>query len=308
MNAWTDPERIEAALDRIGRNRRSGASELALAAVRVLARARPKTGISPTSYVKDVHRLARRLSGLRRTMISIESAVARLLYVFEVDFAGERETASELWGALKRAAKTVEVELEAVAGEVESQFHKRFSGLRSPIVISYSSRVLRAVRTLDDAHVIVCESRPQMEGRRTATQLRASGVPVTVITDAQMGVAMPECDGVLLGCDGIFLDGSVVNKSGSYPLALVARAAKRPVIVVGDRFKIGDAATVPLESQPTTQVWTGAPRGVGLRNTAFEIVPAHLIDFIVFESGVLEPGRIQSAWEKIRATRRAPRP
>ena len=143
-----------------------------------------------------------------------------------------------------------------------------------------------------------------MEGRRTATLLDELDARVTLITDAQIGLVMPDCDSVVLGCDAILFDGSVINKSGSFPLCVVAREWNHPVIVVGDTFKIGEHPKKPLESQPASQVWRGAPPGVAVRNTVFEVVPARLIDSVVLENGVFEPDQVRSVWEGIQMLRR----
>ena len=68
---------------------------------------------------------------------------------------------------------------------------------------SFSSTILTALQSLPahDIHVIVTESRPLYEGRRVAARLSERAIPTTVITDAQIGLFVPQADIALLGAD-----------------------------------------------------------------------------------------------------------
>ena len=63
------------------------------------------------------------------------------------------------------------------------------------MVISYSSRVLNALgaKGRGGRRVTVCESRPALEGRRTARLLVGRVGSVTLITESQAGAAMKDC-------------------------------------------------------------------------------------------------------------------
>ena len=58
----------------------------------------------------------------------------------------------------------------------------------------------------------------------TAQTLAAAGMRVTLLTDAEAGLFIPECAAVVVGADSILADGAVVNKAGTYLLALAAHA------------------------------------------------------------------------------------
>ncbi len=75
-------------------------------------------------------------------------------------------------------------------------------------------------------HVWVSETRPRLQGARLTTwELRAHGVPHTLIVDAAGATLMQQrkVDLVLVGADRVAANGDVCNKIGTYEKALAAR-------------------------------------------------------------------------------------
>ena len=300
MREFKNPEQIDRALSKIADDHRSGASELARKTVRVFTLTRPASGLSVAGYARAVDRVFRRARKTRPTMAPVGAVVARLAFEFANTETG---SSGDAYRALARCARDLEAELDGISDEVAQVFKSRFGRLRRPLTISYSSGVIRVIGTLSRPRVTVCESRPGFEGRRTARLLRPGAGSVTLITESQMGEALDDCDGVIMGCDAIHPDGSVVNKMGSYLLALAARDKRRPVIVIGDTYKLCQAAVGSYESHPQSQVWRGAPDDIAVENIVFEAVPARLIDHIVLENGVSRSRGIRSLFARVRKRR-----
>jgi len=261
-------------------------------------RARPVSGVSVNRYRQDIYYLAKRMCRARPTMVVIEMVVRSLIYDFERR-AQQSDSATQAYNALASLSLGMKDEFEDIARRVVLNFRTRFSRLRHPMVISYSSRVLQTIggSGASGRQVTVCESRTAYEGRRTARLLAASVASVTLITEAQIGIAMNDCDSVVLGCDAVYADGSIINKTGSYLLALAAKAKKRPVIVLGDTYKLAPGKPPPSESHPLRQVWGQPPKGIRLSNVCFEEVPAALLDFYVMQDGVYTSAQIKSMWK-----------
>jgi translation initiation factor eIF-2B subunit delta len=302
MREFKNPNRIESRLASIVEDRRSGASEMALRALRLFGAIQPAPGVSAARYLRATHRLGKRVQRARPTVASIEGVVARLMY--ELDAASsEFDTARAVQAEVRDISLRLRDELGDVARRVVRHFTQRFGRIRRPLVISYSSRVTQAIAAMRKPHVTVCESRPALEGRRTAKLLRASSGSVTLITEAQIAIAMENCDGVVLGCDAIYPDGSIVNKAGSHLVALAADDRNLPVIVLGDTYKLTDARGGAYETHPKKQVWRGAPQGVGVQNVCFERVPGSLVGYIVMENGVFTGNKIRPVWDRAREKR-----
>ncbi|CAI7856330.1 unnamed protein product [Closterium sp. NIES-54] len=75
-------------------------------------------------------------------------------------------------------------------------------------------------------------------GQRMAAQLQHSGVPVTVVVDAAMGVAVERCDMVLCGAEGVVESGGVLSAVGVFTLAMVAKAMGKPFYVAAESYKV----------------------------------------------------------------------
>ncbi|MEU6814709.1 S-methyl-5-thioribose-1-phosphate isomerase [Streptomyces sp. NPDC046860] len=158
----------------------------------------------------------------------------------------------------------------------------------------------------------VDETRPLLQGARlTAYEAARSQMAYTLLTDSAAGslFAAGEVDAVLVGADRIAADGSVANKVGSYPLAVLARYHHVPFIVVAPVTTVDpmtpDGASIEVEQRPGQEVTeivpprasavggTGgvplAPLGTQAYNPAFDVTPPELVTAIVTEEGTVSP-------------------
>ena len=146
---------------------------------------------------------------------------------------------------------------------------------------SLSSTVTETFRLLADRGVrgIVSEGRPGYEGRQQARHLDRAGVPVTMITDAQLGHFTQQASVVLVGADSLLADGSVVNKVGTSMLALAARAQRVPFYVCCESFKQVPFSARSLELEEADPAEIDAPRGKHITpaNVYFDITPARYV-------------------------------
>ncbi|PVU90430.1 hypothetical protein BB559_004632 [Furculomyces boomerangus] len=85
--------------------------------------------------------------------------------------------------------------------------------------------------------VYVTESRPDSSGLKTAKELQCLGIPCKVILDSAIGFIMEKVDLVLLGAEGVVENGGLVNKIGSYQLAILAKAAGKPLYALAESYK-----------------------------------------------------------------------
>lgn len=83
--------------------------------------------------------------------------------------------------------------------------------------------------------VYVTESRPGGLGIKTYEELRAAGIPATLVLDAAVAYVMNRVDVVLIGAEGVAESGGVLNAVGSYQLGLLAKSLGRPFYVAAER-------------------------------------------------------------------------
>ncbi|MDD5468769.1 MAG: S-methyl-5-thioribose-1-phosphate isomerase [Anaerolineales bacterium] len=152
-------------------------------------------------------------------------------------------------------------------------------------------------------HVLVDETRPRLQGARlTAWELEQYGIPYEVICDGAAGFFLQrgQVDKVFFGADRVAANGDVVNKVGTYMLALAAHAQGVPVYAVAPTSTIdvrtASGAQAPIEERDPMEVLdlqvSGGrvfPAGARARNPAFDVTPHRLLAAIVTEKGVVHP-------------------
>jgi ribose 1,5-bisphosphate isomerase len=106
-----------------------------------------------------------------------------------------------------------------------------------------------------------------------------------------MNMFMKKADIVIVGADSVTSRGDLINKIGTSALAHIARmndvsfysAAElykySPMTIYGTREKI--------EERDPKEVWDKPPRGVRIRNPAFEATAAKYISGYITELGVI---------------------
>ena len=295
------PTPLSAALERIRADRRRGASSLARAALAALADVRPRRGDGATEYRRAVRRAARRLQRVRPAMVPVGAAVAGAMTRWAATVGGRRDLdAAALHAALRAACRGEADAMRRARADVAGRF--AVLGAGRPATLSTSAMVIEALVRAVPRRVVVFESRPALEGRATARALARAGIPVRVTIDARMPAELERCDAVVLGCDAVLPDGSVVAKAGARALAELATRRRLPVYVLADRWRVASPGVWRPESPVAAEVWAGAPAGVDVVNVLFEVVSARAVRRIVTESGAFAPA---TAARRLRAARRS---
>ena len=273
------PAGFRSRIHRIASDRKSGAIELALAVVDAFEE------LSYSRETPDASELTaavKFLSGAQPSMIPIRNAAelcARIL-------TSGGETVSEL-GLLWTH---VEVSRTKVAANAQALFGKGATVLTH----SRSSTVLLGLQLAAKAGIIrklfVMEARPRFEGRETAKAMTKMGVECTLVADAMGPSLVEEVDMAVVGADAVLNDGGVVNKIGTYPLALACKEERKPLCVLAESLK--------LDRRTSSATWAGAeerdefellprpPRGLRALNRYFDLTPSAYIACVVHEEGI----------------------
>lgn len=67
--------------------------------------------------------------------------------------------------------------------------------------------------------------------------LEKANIECTLILDSAIGYIMESIDIVLVGAEGVVESGGIINRIGSYTMALCAREMKKPFYVLAESFK-----------------------------------------------------------------------
>lgn len=278
----------------------------------------------------DVDEAAAVLAGARPTAVNLAVGVRRAEAAYRAELAksGDQELAA---GAALAAARRLHREDAAASAAMAERGlalldellpgggHRILTHCNTGSLVSGGEGTAFAVALA--AHragrlrrLWVDETRPLLQGARlTAYEAARSGMAYTLLTDNAAGslFAAGEVDAVLIGADRIAADGSVANKVGSYPLAVLARYHHVPFIVVAPVTTVDpdtpDGASIEVEQRaghevteiaapqvPVVGVEAGggipvAPLGTQAYNPAFDVTPPELVTAIVTEEGVVSP-------------------
>ena len=241
----------------------------------------------------------------------VEGAARRLV--------ATRPTAVNLAWAVKRAHEADDPVAEAVRIAEEDVERNRAIGAHGAALIDEGARVMThcnagslacvgygtAVGVIRSAHtdgrhpsVWVPETRPVLQGARlTAWELDRLGIPHRLVADVMAAslMAAGEVDCIVVGADRIAANGDVVNKIGTYALAVLASHHGVPFYVAAPTSTFDpaspDGAAVPIEQRPPEEVTEIAgipiaPEGTEVDNRAFDVTPAELVTNYVTEEGI----------------------
>jgi methylthioribose-1-phosphate isomerase len=144
------------------------------------------------------------------------------------------------------------------------------------------------------------ETRPLLQGSRlTAWELQRMGAPFRLLVDGAAASVLDRglADVVLIGADRVTANGDTANKVGSFSLALAARHARVPFLVVAPESTIDvatpDGTAIHIEERRADEVTafrgvSSAPPGTSVINPAFDVTPASLITAIVTDRRVID--------------------
>lgn len=159
--------------------------------------------------------------------------------------------------------------------------------------------MLRACRERGNEIKVICpETRPYFQGARlTASVACDMGFDVTVISDNMPGYTMKEkkVDVFTSAADVITMDGYIVNKVGTFQIALAARYWGIPYFVTGTPNSAHpDIASVEIEERDPALVMDAMGTKVTMDGVkgyypAFDITPPKLCDGIITDKGIFSP-------------------
>lgn len=268
----------EAILRRVAADRRSGAAALA----RRAARAVVAWAAAPDSRRRPA------LRRLTQLILNAQPAMAPLLRLANVLWlvAEAGGGPAEIAEAARAFARRLAAGTAAVAAAALPLVPRR--GL--VVTLSRSGAVLTALERAAAAGrrfaVLCSEGRPGGEGLLLARALRRRGLAVRVVPDAALPGLVAPAQAVLVGADAV-LPGAVVNKIGTFPLALAADRARVPFYVLAESAKFLPPALAPRYAAPPAR-----PRAVAVEGRIFEATPLGWVTGLVTEEGIVRPGRL----------------
>lgn len=186
--------------------------------------------------------------------------------------------------------------MEIVGEYLVDMFPKRGSVMTQCFGETIVGMMLRVAKNRNkDIKLYIPETRPYFQGARlTASVAQDQGFDTTVITDNMPAFIMKNkgIDLFTSAADAICLDGYVVNKVGTYQIAIAAKYHEIPYFVTGIPDKGHEIVeSVTIEERDPELVLESR----GIKNTlegvkgyypSFDITPPHLVSGVVTDKGI----------------------
>jgi len=269
-----------------------GAREIAKTGIKCIRFLAQQSKKNRRDFLKEIKKLSEKLVRARPTEPALRNFIQYILFKAE-HYEGKNlkkyiialcdQYLNELDDALRKIAE--------IGAEQISSGETILTHCHSHSVVEIFRKAKREGK---DFTVIVTETRPKNQGLLTAKDLLKSKVKVIFCVDSAVGYVMKDVDKVLVGCDAILADGSVVNKIGTLPIAIVAERFGVPFFVSAGTYKF-DPLTIkgfqePIEKRDPKEIINPKKLpGARIINPAFDIIPCDYIRALITEKGIVRP-------------------
>ncbi|GCC35737.1 hypothetical protein chiPu_0014225 [Chiloscyllium punctatum] len=176
------------------------------------------------------------------------------------------------------------------------------------ILTHSSSRVVlrvleRAAEAKKRFSVYITESQPDLAGLKSAEKLQKLNIPVTVILDASVGYIMEKVDLLLVGAEGVVESGGIINKIGTYQMAVCAKSHNKPFYVVAESFKFVRLYPLNQEDVPDRFKYKAdtlkSVKNLAAEHPTVDYTPPSFITLLFTDLGVLTPSAVSDELIKL---------
>ena len=267
-------------IEMIQNDREHGSRGLVHETISVLYDIATQTDSSTEERVQQLRHAGNELAHARPAMAALAGAVRRILHA-----------PGGLDGMAREAARLLN-EFDSAIEHITNYARPLLMG--TIMTHSLSGTVLDVLTNCLShiEQVFVLEGRPRYEGREVARMLSQKHASVTLITDAQADIFLPQCHTVVVGADSILANGDILNKAGTALLAWAARGHKVPFYVLSETLKISPYSwsgdLTQLEEKEPTEVLERGINGVRIRNFYFDRTLSKLVTGVITEQGILD--------------------
>ncbi|XP_029650362.1 translation initiation factor eIF-2B subunit delta [Octopus sinensis] len=150
--------------------------------------------------------------------------------------------------------------------------------------------------------VIVVDSRPRMEGKKTVEVLVKNGVECSYVLISAISYAMQKATKVFLGAHAALANGYIMSRAGTSLLCMMAKAYTVPVLVFCETHKFSERVQadsfvsneladpddlIHLDNQPDCLTDWKSYESLTLLNLVYDFTPPELITVVITELGTI---------------------
>jgi translation initiation factor eIF-2B subunit alpha len=164
------------------------------------------------------------------------------------------------------------------------------------LVHGYSSTIVHALleskKQGNNFKVLVTESRPENAGLQMAKELLDNEIEAKVILDISVGFHMKDIDCVVVGADAVCENGGVINRIGTFTLAICAKNFKKPFYVMVESLKF--LKMYPLDQSDIPQTVNKNENDKNFENSYnyCDYTPPEFITLLFTDIGIFTPSAV----------------
>lgn len=282
----------------------SGAVELAQKAIRYLTVFSDSLDSEdPSIYQENMIEIGRQVIDAQPSMAPLFNVVNCVL--FQVEEGVKRgSSVAELKIKIKSVLEGLQKEYENSLIKIQKHFINIIKDGSTIMTHSYSSTTIKSLifahREGIKMNVMVTESRPLYEGRRTAQILAENGIKTVLIADMASFYYLSDIDLILTGCDCICQEG-IVNKIGTKGLAIAASQFDIPYYIVSEKSKFLPSKYLhqpKIDERESDEIFEN-PGNIQVKNIYFDITPLRFVKDVITEEGVLNTQDVPGLLDKM---------
>lgn len=258
-----------------------------------------ETSRNEEEFLENFETIKESLLKTRPTAVALPNALKFIERKLEMKSKSKTVTKEELYDEMVSSIDDFLGKIKNSKKKIAMIFSNLINAKVSIMTHCHSSTVVEAIRKLSEDKKIkeayVTETRPLYQGYITAKKLREFNVNVKLIVDSASGIFMKNVDLVLVGADAIALNGDVINKIGTYPIAVTAKEERKRFFVVAESYKIAENAKtgkdIAIEHRSFKEIYNGNLRRLGnpeILNPSFDVTPEKYVTAIITEFGVIK--------------------
>jgi len=251
-----------------------GARKIAIESLKFLRKLCKKKG-----FGREFNRASKKLEKVRPTAVVLHNCLEII----------RKEKKIEIINKLLRQLRISEKEIARRGSRLIKNKYVIMTHCHSKEALSVIKQAWKEKKKIK---VYATETEPKEQGIKTAKELAKMGMPVILIVDSATEFFIKDVDIVLVGTDAIRKEG-IVNKIGTYPLAVVAWEHKKPFYVAGDTLKLDKRKKLIIEERDPDEVYVEHMKTLEVRNPAFDVTPWKYVKRVITEKGVLTPGNVK---------------
>ncbi|KAJ8907502.1 hypothetical protein NDN08_007613 [Rhodosorus marinus] len=157
-----------------------------------------------------------------------------------------------------------------------------------------------------DIKVYVALGYPTRKSYEIVRNLQKLGIRSTVLPDSAVGSLVEQIDVVLVGAEAVMENGAVVNATGTFLLALAAKAVGKPLYVAVERYKfirlyplnqkdLRVLAPDSSELEPIEDIEPELKQSIDFFNPHVDLTPPEYIQMLLTDEGLLPPSAVSDS-------------